>query len=150
MEVKGGHFEIKEFHFHIYWLQNNGQAEKRALAFKEELIEQVKQNRFIVVCDGIDEKILPALKSPVPKVNRGPIGPHPCGSYEVGCLESNLNFLKIEFLSLRITGLVPSRVSCLNAIFHHASSRNSEQKIKRTNLNHTFRQVCTLYVGVQR
>ena len=100
MEVKVGHFEIKEFHFHIYWLQNNGQAEKRALAFKEELIEQVKQNRFIVVCDGIDGKILPALKSPVPKVNRGPIGPHPCGSYEVGWLENNLNFLKIEFLFL--------------------------------------------------
>ena len=95
MEVKIGHFEIKEFHFHIYWLQNNGHAEKRALAFKEKLIEQVKQNHFIVVCEGIDEKILPALKSPVPKVNRGPIGPHPCGSYEVGWQESNLNFLKI-------------------------------------------------------
>ena len=57
--------------------------EKEALAFKEAIIEQVKSKKFIVVCDGIDEKILPSLKSPVPKVNRVPIGPHPCGSYEV-------------------------------------------------------------------
>ena len=57
--------------------------EKEALAFKEAIIEQVKSKNFIVVCDGIDEKILPSLKSPVPKVNRVPIGPHPCGSYEV-------------------------------------------------------------------
>ena len=57
--------------------------EKEALTFKEAIIEQVKSKKFIVVCDGIDEKILPSLKSPVPKVNRVPIGPHPCGSYEV-------------------------------------------------------------------
>ena len=57
--------------------------EKEALAFKEAVFEQVKSKKLVVVCDGIDEKILPNLKSPVPKVNRGPIGPHPCGSYEV-------------------------------------------------------------------
>ena len=57
--------------------------EKEALAFKEAVIEQLRSKKFIVVCDGIDEKILPSLKSPVPKVNRAPIGPHPCGSYEV-------------------------------------------------------------------
>ena len=83
MEVKAGHCQIKEFHFHIYWFQQNCKAESEALAFKEALIEQVKQQNFIVVCEGIDEKISPALKSPVPEVNRTPRGPHPCGSFEV-------------------------------------------------------------------
>ena len=107
MEVKTGHFHLKEYHFHIYWLQKNSQAESQAMAFKEKLIDQVKQNQFIVVCPGIDERILPALKSPVPKVNRGPIGPHPCGSYEVG---RPLNFLKKkDFTSpLHVADLVPS------------------------------------------
>lgn len=91
MEVKVGHCQIKEFHFHIYWFQQNCKVEREALAFKEALIEQVKQQNFIVVCEGIDEKILPALKSPVPKVNRTPRGPHPCGSFEVFCTTYSLS-----------------------------------------------------------
>ena len=82
-QVKPGHVSIKEFHFHVYWFQNNASQEKEALAFKEAVIMQVKSKKFIVVCDGMDQKVLPSLKSPVPKVNRAPIGPHPCGSYEV-------------------------------------------------------------------
>ena len=71
--------------------------EKEALAFKEEVIEQVKSKKFIVVCDGINEKILPSLKTPVPKVNRVPIGPHPCGSYEVKSVYFNKNIFKQIF-----------------------------------------------------
>ena len=106
MEVKNGHHQIKEFHFHIYWFQQNAKAESQALAFKEALIQQVKlEPGFIVVCEGIDEKILPALKSPVPKVNRAPRGPHPCGSFEVGIERKNFLYIahwgKTKFLILK-------------------------------------------------
>ena len=57
--------------------------EREAIAFKEALVDQVKSKEIIVVCDGVDERILPNLSSAVPKVNFAPIGPHPCGSYEV-------------------------------------------------------------------
>ena len=43
----------------------------------------MKSKEVIVVCDGVDERILPNLSSAVPEVNFAPIGPHPCGSYEV-------------------------------------------------------------------
>ena len=58
-------------------------SEKEALAFKQALIDQVKSKELIVVCDGIDKSILPNLSSTAPKVNFAPVGPHPCGSFEV-------------------------------------------------------------------
>ena len=102
MEAKPGHSSIKEFHFHVYWFQNSSKAgaffqgfqcpvcphpttilEREAIAFKEALVSRVKSKEIIVVCDGVDERILPSLSSAIPKVNFAPIGPHPCGSYEV-------------------------------------------------------------------
>ncbi len=56
--------------------------EKEALAFRDKVIEAVKNRKFIVVCPGITDKELPGLQS-TNKINYDPIGPHPCGSYEV-------------------------------------------------------------------
>ena len=37
-----------------------------------------------VVCDGVTSAIVPGLDdSKVPYFNTGPIGPHPCGSFEI-------------------------------------------------------------------
>ncbi|KAJ3199306.1 hypothetical protein HK099_003229, partial [Clydaea vesicula] len=64
-------FEIKEYHFHIYFFQNNSHQVKKA----KELFEKVqvlveKDHRF---------KVKPL------RVNLSPVGPHPTGSYEVWC-----------------------------------------------------------------
>ena len=65
------------------------------MAFKEALVEQVKSKEVIVVCDGVDERILPNLRSAVPKVNFAPIGPHPCGSYEVSMREPRSMIIRL-------------------------------------------------------
>lgn len=63
------HFEIKEWHFHIYFHQNNEESTVAALALREAVIKQVSLGNFKVV--------------PLERVNYGPIGPHPAGSYEL-------------------------------------------------------------------
>eukprot|EP00944_MAST-04C_sp_MAST-4C-sp1_P011782 g11782.t1 len=75
--------EIKEWHFHVYWFQNNRNQKEAALRIRSELIEHVRKKDFIVVLDGVGTEILPKLKSNVPPINNGPRGPHPIGSYEV-------------------------------------------------------------------
>ena len=102
--------------------------EKEALTFKEAIIEQVKSKKFIVVCDGIDEKILPSLKSPVPKVNRVPIGPHPCGSYEVKKI-AELSSLKKPYKLEKKTFLLH-----LTYLLAHSLSSNKVPSIHRTSL----------------
>lgn len=76
--------EIKEWHFHVYWFQNNRNQKEAALRIRNELIEHVRTKDFIVVLDGVNNSILPKLNtSNVPPINNGPRGPHPIGSYEV-------------------------------------------------------------------
>ncbi|EIN07966.1 hypothetical protein PUNSTDRAFT_104134 [Punctularia strigosozonata HHB-11173 SS5] len=61
--------EIKEWHFHIYFHQNNADEHKAALDLRDSVLRLRKNGAFIAV--------------PLYRVNTGPIGPHPCGSYEI-------------------------------------------------------------------
>ncbi|KAI1321426.1 hypothetical protein EDD11_005117 [Mortierella claussenii] len=64
--------EIKEFHFHLYWFQNNAASHASAVKLRDRILELVKQGFFQVV----------PLKN---GINTSPRGPHPIGSYEVWC-----------------------------------------------------------------
>ncbi|KAF9424619.1 hypothetical protein BGZ94_008026 [Podila epigama] len=64
--------EIKEFHFHIYWFQNNEASQASAVKLRDRILQLVKEGFFQVV----------PLKN---GVNTAPRGPHPIGSYEVWC-----------------------------------------------------------------
>jgi len=63
--------EIKEWHFHIYFLQNNEQSRAEALELRDAILSLRSQGAFVAV--------------PLYRVNYGPIGPHTIGSYEVWC-----------------------------------------------------------------
>ncbi|KAF9533667.1 DOPA-like domain-containing protein, partial [Crepidotus variabilis] len=63
--------EIKEWHFHIYFHQNNTQEHSEALQLRDAVLRLRRDGAFIAV--------------PLFRVNTGPIGPHPVGSYEVWC-----------------------------------------------------------------
>lgn len=63
--------EIKEFHFHIYWFQNNPASQASAVRLRDRILELAKQGFFQVV--------------PLKTINTSPRGPHPIGSYEVWC-----------------------------------------------------------------
>ncbi|KAH8114214.1 DOPA-like domain-containing protein [Phellopilus nigrolimitatus] len=63
--------EIKEWHFHIYFLQRNDAQHKAALALRDSVLRLRRDGAFIAV--------------PLHRVNTGPIGPHPAGSYEIWC-----------------------------------------------------------------
>ncbi|CAO3647474.1 unnamed protein product [Cunninghamella blakesleeana] len=63
--------EIKEWHFHIYFFQNNNHQKEAALALRNRVLSLVQLGFFEVV--------------PLHRVNYGPIGPHTVGSYEVWC-----------------------------------------------------------------
>ncbi|KAF9919805.1 hypothetical protein FBU30_010517 [Linnemannia zychae] len=64
--------EIKEFHFHLYWFQNNSASHASAVKLRDRIIELAQQGFFQVV----------PLKN---GINTAPRGPHPIGSYEVWC-----------------------------------------------------------------
>ncbi|KAJ3118148.1 hypothetical protein HDU96_003677 [Phlyctochytrium bullatum] len=61
--------EIKEFHFHIYWLTKDATAKKAAMDLRQEVIRLNDAKFFVAV--------------PLFRVNEEPMGPHPVGSYEV-------------------------------------------------------------------
>jgi len=76
--------DIKEFHFHVYFAQNNKEAVADAFRLQRELLQAVKEKKFICVLHGISNKILSAVNvSAIPPINMAPIGPHPMGSFEV-------------------------------------------------------------------
>ena len=76
--------EIKEWHFHVYWFQNRPEAYDAALRLRDELIAGVENGDFVVVLNGVTAEMLPGLdESHIPHINTKPVGPHPCGSYEV-------------------------------------------------------------------
>ena len=86
--------------------------EKEAIAFKAALVDQVKSEEIIVVCDGVDERVLPNLSNSVPKVNFAPVGPHPCGSYEV-----SRNFLHVILLGYEQNSSSELHYRCLPCRF---------------------------------
>ncbi|KAI9343774.1 DOPA-like domain-containing protein [Zopfochytrium polystomum] len=61
--------EIKEFHFHVYWHTSDPSARAAALALRDDILRLNALGFFVAV--------------PLARVNEGPIGPHPMGSYEV-------------------------------------------------------------------
>ncbi|KAF8313000.1 hypothetical protein DL93DRAFT_2059562 [Clavulina sp. PMI_390] len=63
--------EIKEWHFHIYFLQNNDVSKGKAIQLRDAILSLRKDGAFVAV--------------PLFRVNYGPMGPHPIGSYEVWC-----------------------------------------------------------------
>eukprot|EP01123_Difflugia_compressa_P006815 TRINITY_DN1919_c0_g1_i1.p1 TRINITY_DN1919_c0_g1~~TRINITY_DN1919_c0_g1_i1.p1 ORF type:complete len:209 (-),score=27.39 TRINITY_DN1919_c0_g1_i1:109-735(-) len=76
--------DIKEWHFHVYWFQTNPTSYQHAMKIHSLLIDAVTTKQFIVVFHGITDEILPGVNvSAIPKINITPIGPHPCGSFEV-------------------------------------------------------------------
>ena len=77
--------EIKEWHFHVYWFQQNKYQNESAMRIQKELIEKVRTKAFTVVLPGITSEILPKLNmsNNIPTFNDGPRGPHPVGNFEV-------------------------------------------------------------------
>merc|ERR1712112_644929 len=83
-DVKPGHDHVKEHHMHVYWFQNNEQQTEEALRLRDLLVGEVAAKQLLVVLNGVTSYIWPGLDdSKVPNFNMEPIGPHPCGSYEV-------------------------------------------------------------------
>ncbi|KAH6919226.1 DOPA-like domain-containing protein [Coprinopsis sp. MPI-PUGE-AT-0042] len=63
--------EVKEWHFHIYFHQNNKEEHDEALRLRDAVLRLRRDGAFVAV--------------PLRRVNEGPIGPHPVGSYEIWC-----------------------------------------------------------------
>ncbi|KAF9546887.1 hypothetical protein CPC08DRAFT_708784 [Agrocybe pediades] len=61
--------EIKEWHFHIYFHQNNVDEHDAALKLRDSVLRLRRDGAFIAV--------------PLFRVNTAPMGPHPVGSYEI-------------------------------------------------------------------
>jgi DOPA 4,5-dioxygenase len=61
--------EIKEWHFHIYFHQNNAEEHHAALELRDAVLRLRRDGAFVAV--------------PLFRVNTGPLGPHPVGSYEI-------------------------------------------------------------------
>lgn len=67
----GGHSEIKEYHFHVYYYQTNATSRSKALALRDDILRLTREGYFHAV--------------PLATFNDVPRGPHPIGSYEVWC-----------------------------------------------------------------
>ncbi|KAF8898259.1 DOPA-like domain-containing protein [Gymnopilus junonius] len=61
--------EIKEWHFHIYFHQNNSDEHSAALKLRDSVLRLRRDGAFVAV--------------PLFRVKQAPIGPHPVGSYEI-------------------------------------------------------------------
>ncbi|KIY48228.1 hypothetical protein FISHEDRAFT_43717 [Fistulina hepatica ATCC 64428] len=61
--------EIKEWHFHIYFHQDNKEEHAAALELRDAVLRLRRDGAFIAV--------------PLFRVNTIPMGPHPVGSYEI-------------------------------------------------------------------
>ena len=74
-----------EFHFHVYFFQENERSTADANRLREGIVDAVSKGEFVAVCYGVDDSVIPGFNSTedVPPVNMGPRGPHPAGSYEV-------------------------------------------------------------------
>ncbi|KAL5528887.1 hypothetical protein ACEPAG_4861 [Sanghuangporus baumii] len=115
--------EIKEWHFHIYFLQKNREQHRAALALRDAVLRLRRDGAFVAV--------------PLFRVNTDPIGPHPAGSYEIWCpsesFASVFSYLCMNRgeLSILVHPLTREQVSCLlsaqnvrhRVVFVHFSSK---------------------------
>ncbi|KAG9001592.1 hypothetical protein FRB93_012018 [Tulasnella sp. JGI-2019a] len=87
--------EVKEWHFHIYFLQNDAKAKQAALDLRAAVLRLRRDGAFIAV--------------PLFRVNDGPMGPHPIGSYEIWCpmesFASVYSYLALNRGDLRLVSL---------------------------------------------
>jgi len=61
--------EVKEWHFHIYFMQKNADQHFAALELRDAVLRLRRDGAFVAV--------------PLFRVNTEPMGPHPMGSYEI-------------------------------------------------------------------
>ncbi|KFH66909.1 hypothetical protein MVEG_07434 [Podila verticillata NRRL 6337] len=66
--------EVKEYHFHLYFFQNNVKSRESAVAIRNKLNELIDQGYVTIVPQAVPGG-----------VHTGPIGPHVIGSFEVWC-----------------------------------------------------------------
>lgn len=66
--------EVKEYHFHLYFFQNNAKSRESAVAIRDKLTELIDQGYVTIVPQEVPGG-----------VHAGPIGPHVIGSFEVWC-----------------------------------------------------------------
>ncbi|KAF9407049.1 hypothetical protein BGZ94_002844 [Podila epigama] len=66
--------EVKEYHFHLYYYQNNAKSRESAIAIRNKLGDLIDQGYVTVVPQNVPGGIFP-----------GPVGPHVIGSFEVWC-----------------------------------------------------------------
>lgn len=82
-----------EWHFHVYFHLDEGSI-AAADVLREKLIEAVRAGELMVVLNGVDRSVLPALTEEsvekLPGFNTRPMGPHPEGSFEVWCPNEKL------------------------------------------------------------
>lgn len=96
--------EIKEWHFHIYFFQDNAQQKQAALDLRTRVLGLVQDGFFKVV--------------PLFRVNDRPIGPHPVGKSNWLALNWTDSFSTRELRSV-----VPYRVLCPGFFLLHLESR---------------------------
>ncbi|KAG0009099.1 hypothetical protein BGZ82_004211, partial [Podila clonocystis] len=63
--------EVKEYHFHLYFFQNNTKSRESAVAIRNKLTELIDQGYVTIVPQAVPGG-----------VHTGPIGPHVIGSFE--------------------------------------------------------------------
>eukprot|EP01047_Picozoa_sp_COSAG01_P087575 COSAG01_NODE_20211_length_965_cov_1.411085_1_plen_204_part_10 len=85
---------IQEWHFHVYFRLDSAQQIAAARGLRQALVQAVRAREFVVVLNGVDRAVLPALspesESRVPNFNERPVGPHPQGSFEIWCPSEHL------------------------------------------------------------
>eukprot|EP01079_Euglenida_sp_SAG-EU17-18_P008876 gene8876-1593_t len=75
---------IQEWHFHVYFFQTNPGSVDAARWVQQQLLDAVARREMLAILPGTNTSVVPALDtSRLPVFNLGPIGPHPCGSFEV-------------------------------------------------------------------
>lgn len=126
------HLLVQEWHFHVYFLQNNNASYQDAMRLRDLLIRNVAAGKFVCVLNGVTSEMVPGLdESQVPHVNMQPVGPHPIGSYEVkmvlirGSDRRKINRShRVFFVCWRfLTGLGADRVHRPRAVLHDDQPR---------------------------
>ena len=66
--------QIEEYHFHVYFFQDNNISVAAARWIQQQLIQKVANHEFLVVLNGINDTLLPDLNtSNVPLFNMQPV-----------------------------------------------------------------------------
>eukprot|EP00008_Paramoeba_atlantica_P007101 CAMPEP_0201489860 /NCGR_PEP_ID=MMETSP0151_2-20130828/23976_1 /ASSEMBLY_ACC=CAM_ASM_000257 /TAXON_ID=200890 /ORGANISM="Paramoeba atlantica, Strain 621/1 / CCAP 1560/9" /LENGTH=232 /DNA_ID=CAMNT_0047875579 /DNA_START=18 /DNA_END=716 /DNA_ORIENTATION=+ len=115
--------EVKEWHFHVYFFQDNNVSVEAALDLRDQLLQRVQNRYFVAVFDGVTDAILPGVNvSNIPPINYGPRGPHPCGSYEV--------WVPIEYVGRVLSFFMLSHGE-LTILLHPLTSHELEDHVGR-------------------